>query len=523
VEIIARVNPKPEHAGLVVNPPLAAWSNLTVTYLFFLPAGFPLAASPQVAKHGAMIMITRRVFVGGIALIPTSRLTVAHAQTGVSPDEARAIAKEAYIYGFPIVDDYRIQHAYFVDTNNPEYKGPWNQIVNTPRVYTPADTAVQTPNSDTPYSWLGLDLRTEPIVLTVPPIEKDRYFSIQLIDAYTFNFDYMGSRTTGNDGGSFLIAGPGWEGKTPKGVKKVFRSETEFVLAVYRTQLFNPDDLDNVKKIQAEYKAEPLSKFLGETAPEAAPAVDFIKPLTPDEEMKSPEFFNILNFVLQYCPTDASETELMSRFARIGVGAGKTFDANKLSPEMKTAIQQGMADAWADLATLEKEKIDTGKVTSGDLFGTRQYLNNNYLYRMAGAKLGIGGNSRQEAMYPIYAIDSNGQKLDGANQYTVSFASGELPPVNAFWSLTMYELPQSLLVANPINRYLINSPMLPQLVKGPDGGLTLYIQNESPGKDKEANWLPAPKGPFIMAMRLYWPKDAALEGKWEQPPLKQTT
>jgi hypothetical protein len=435
-----------------------------------------------------------------------------------STAEARAIAKEAYVYGFPMVDNYRVEHAYFVDTKNPEYKGPWNHLVNIPRVYTPADTAIQTPNSDTPYSMLGMDLRAEPMVLTVPPIEKDRYFSIQLIDAYTFNFDYIGSRATGNDGGSFIIAGPGWKGKMPKGVRKVMRSETELVIAAYRTQLFNPDDLDNVKKVQAGYKAEPLSKFLGKPAPKAAPAIDFIKPLTPADERKSPEFFNILNFILQYCPTDPSETKLMARFAKIGVGAGKTFDASKLSPEMKTAIEQGMADAWGELENLKKQ-VDAGKVTSGDLFGTRAFLKNNYLYRMAAAVLGIYGNSKQEAMYPIYAIDSDGKKLDGANRYTVHFAPDQLPPVHAFWSLTMYDLPQSLLVANPINRYLVNSPMLPQFVKDADGGITFYVQNVTPGKDKEPNWLPAPTGPFFIAMRLYWPKEAALDGTWKQPPM----
>jgi hypothetical protein len=449
-----------------------------------------------------------------------SASTSVHAQD-LTPAEARAIAKEAYIYGFPVVDDYRIQYAYFVDSKNPEYKGPFNQIVNIPRVYTPADTAVQTPNSDTPYSWLGMDLRAEPIVLTVPQIEKDRYFSVQLIDAYTFNFDYIGSRTTGNDGGSFLIAGPGWTGETPKGVKKVFRSETEFALAVYRTQLFSPADLDNVKKVQAGYKAEPLSAFLGQPAPTPAPTIDFIKPLTPAEEKTSLEFFNILNFVLQFCPTVPSETELMARLAKIGVGGGKAFDASTLSPEMRTAIEQGIADAWVDFAGLQK-RIDAGEVTSGDLFGTRDYLKNNYLYRMAGAVLGIGGNSKQEAMYPVYAVDQAGQKLDGTNNYSVHFAPDELPPVNAFWSLTMYELPSSLLVANPINRYLINSPMLPQLVKDADGGLTLYVQNETPGKDKEPNWLPAPKGPFMSVLRLYWPKTAALDGTWKQPPMTKT-
>src|SRR6266404_8038739 len=294
----------------------------------------------------------------------------------VTPAEARAIAKEAYIYGFPLVDNYRIQYGYFVDTKNPEYKAPWNQIHNVPRVYTPADTAIQTPNSDTPYSFVGMDLRAEPMVLTVSPIEKERYFSVQLIDAYTFNFDYIGSRTTGNNGGSYLVAGPNWKGETPKGVKKVFRSETEFVFAVYRTQLFNPSDLDNVKKVQAGYKAHSLSESVGTAAPKAAPVIDFIKPITPAEEKTSPQFFNILNFVLKFCPTDPSETALMARFAKIGVGAGKTMDASKFSPEMKAAIEEGMADAWADFGGLQ-EQLAAGKVTSGDIFGTREYLKNN--------------------------------------------------------------------------------------------------------------------------------------------------
>jgi len=437
-----------------------------------------------------------------------------------TPAEARGIAKEAYIYGFPLVDNYRVQYGYFVDRQNPEFKAPWNQIHNTPRVYTPEDKAIQTPNSDTPYSFVGMDLRAEPMVLTVPPIEKERYFSVQLIDAYTFNFDYIGSRATGNDGGSYLIAGPNWKRELPKGVKKVIRSETEFVLAAYRTQLFNPGDLDNVKKVQAGYKAQTLSAFLGTAAPNAAPAIDFIKPLSPADEKTSPQFFNILNFLLQFCPTNPSEKELMARFARIGVGAGKAFDASKLSPEMTKAIEGGIADAWADFAGLVKQ-FDAGKVTSGDVFGTREYLKNNYLYRMGAAVMGIYGNSKLEAMYPVYGVDEAKQKLNGANRYTLRFAPGQLPPVHAFWSLTMYELPKSLLVANPLNRYLLNSSMLPQFKRDPDGGLTLLIQNESPGKDKEANWLPAPKGPFIMYMRLYWPKDAAVEGKWTAPPLQQ--
>lgn len=452
-----------------------------------------------------------------VALALSLALNCATRAADLTAAEARAIAKEAYIYGFPMVDSYRIQHAYFVDSKNPEFKGAWNVVHNTPRVYTPEDKAVQTPNSDTPYSMLGLDLRTEPMVLTVPAIEKERYFSVQLVDAYTFNFAYIGSRATGNDGGSFLIAGPNWKGETPKGVKEVIRSETDLVLAIYRTQLMNPADLDNVKKVQAGYKAQPLSAFLGQPAPASAPTIDFIKPLTPDEQKTSPEFFNVLNFVLQFCPTVPSETELMQRFAKIGVGPGKTFEAGKFPGVIRQALAGGVDDAWKEFEVLKTTQIDTGKLSTGELFGTREYLKNNYLYRMAAAVLGIYGNSKAEAMYPPYAIDADGQKLEGTRRYFIRFAPGQLPPVNAFWSLTMYELPQSLLVANPINRYLINSPMLPQLKRDTDGGLTLLIQNESPGKDKESNWLPAPKGPFVMAMRLYWPKEEALDGKWTAP------
>ena len=454
------------------------------------------------------------------AVLGVSIASAALAQQLVTPAEARAIAKEAYIYGFPLVDNYRVEHAYFVDTSNPEYKAPWNTIKNIPRVYTPEDKAIQTPNSDTPYSMVGMDLRAEPIVLTVPAIEKERYYSIQLIDAYTYNFDYIGSRATGNDAGSFLIAGPNWKGQTPQGIKKVIRCETELAIAAYRTQLLNPADLDNVKKIQAGYKAEPLSAFLGSAASSAAPKINFIKPLTPAQQKTSLEFFNIVNFVLTYCPTVPSEKDLMARFAKIGVGAGKTINVAALSPEMKAAMEGGIADAWSDVANLKK-KIDAKEVTAGELFGTREFLKNNYLYRMIAAAMGIYGNSKMEAMYPIYSVDADEQQLDGSHRYTLHFAPGQFPPVNAFWSLTMYELPQSLLVANSINRYLINSPMLPSLKKDADGGLTLVIQNESPGKDNEANWLPAPKGPFIMYMRLYWPKEEAMQGKWTAPPLKR--
>jgi hypothetical protein len=455
-----------------------------------------------------------------MALLAAWVFPAAQAQTSATPAEARAIAKEAYIYGFPMVDNYRIQYSYFQDKDDPNYKAPWNQLINIPRVYTPADTAIQTPNSDTPYSFIGMDLRAEPLVLTVPKIEKNRYFSVQLVDAYTFNFAYIGSRTTGNEGGNYLIAGPDWNGETPKGIEQVIRSETQFVFGAYRTQLFSPDDMENVKKIQADYKVQPLSTFLGEPAPKAAPVIDFIKPLTPEAQRTSPEFYNILDFVLQFCPTHPSEKELMARFARIGIGDSRSFDANALSPEMRNALEQGMADALTEFAALQKQ-INEKKVTSGQMFGTRAYLKNNYLYRMGGAVNGIYGNSAAEAIYPVLALDSEGQKPDGSKRYTLHFAKGQLPPVNAFWSITMYRMPEILLVDNPINRYLLNSTMLDQFEFDADGGLTLYFQNESPGKDKESNWLPAPKGWFMSVIRLYWPKEEALNGKWTAPQLQR--
>ncbi len=439
----------------------------------------------------------------------------------LTPAEARAIAAEAYTYGFPLIDSYRIMYDYWVAKGGREYKGPINSIQNSARVYGPEDRAVQTPNSDTPYSFAWLDLRAEPMVLTLPPIDGGRYYSVQLIDAYTYNFDYLGTRSSGNEGGNFAIAGPLWKGKTPKGIKRVSHAETDFVLALFRTQLFSPADIENVRNIQAGYKVQPLSSFLGEPVPKPAPPVDFIKPLTAEAEKTSLDAFRVLNFVLSLCPPLPDERELLERFARIGVGGGKTFPAEKLSPEMKQAMEAGIADAWKGLAGLQAE-IDAGKVTAGDLFGTQQFLQGNYLYRFGGAVLGIFGNSKQEAVYPAYFVDSDGKPLDGSRRrYTLRLAKDAMPPVDAFWSLTMYSLPDRLLVANPLDRYLINSPMLSALTRDADGGITLYLQHPSPGKEKESNWLPAPDGPFFVILRLYRPEQSVLDGNWKQPPLRK--
>lgn len=279
----------------------------------------------------------------------------------LSSDEARTIAKEAYIYANPMFDHYRGLYNYFIDTNSSDYKGPWNKVINMARVYTHEDRTIQTANSDTPYSFAAMDLRSETMVLTLPEIEEGRYYSVQLIDMYTHNFEFIGTRTTGNNGGHFLIAGPGWEGEMPDGIEKLIQSETDWVLAVYRTQLFNPEDLDNVKQIQSDYKLQPLSSFLDLPAPEAAPDIQFIEPLTQDEIKTSPKVFEQLNYLLQFCPTHPSEKELMNGFAKLGIGAGQEFNWEDFSPEIQKAIKQGIADSWADFEAL-KSQAEAGEL-----------------------------------------------------------------------------------------------------------------------------------------------------------------
>ena len=444
------------------------------------------------------------------------------ADAAVKPDEAREIARDAYIYGYPLVESYRILHSYFVDRSSPEYKAAWNEkVANNARVFTPADVALRSPNADTPYSQLGLDLRAEPMVVSVPAVPKDRYYSVEVNDLNTFIAGYLGSRAMGNVAAHFLIAGPNWKGEKPPGIKSVIRSETQLAFLLYRTQLFRPDDIENVKNIQAGYGVQPLSKFLGKSAPSPAPRIDFFKPLSAAEQRTSLEFFNELNFVLQFCPTHPSEKALMSRFGKLDIGAGETFDASALSPEIRQAIEEGRADAWRAHDEV-MQRVTMGELGSGDLLGSRQALKNNYLYRMHGTVSNIWGNSKEEAIYPSWYTDAAGKALDGSKgRYQVRFAAGQLPPVDAFWSLTMYAMPSHLLVANPLNRYLINSPMLADLKGDADGGLTIHVQLASPGKERESNWLPAPNGPFVLVLRMYWPKPDALNGTWKPPPLER--
>jgi hypothetical protein len=430
----------------------------------------------------------------------------------LSPAETKALTEEAYIYGLPLVMSYKTMYFYAVDAKSPEYKAPFNHLLNEARVYTPADKAVVSPNSDTPYSLMWMDLRAEPVVLCVPEIEKKRYYSIQLQDLNTYNFGYIGSRTTGNGGGCFLISGPDWRGETPTGINKAFRSGAGYAMTIYRTQLFNPADLDNVKRIQAGYKVQLLSKFLGKTAP-ASPAAPKFQ-AWDEKGATGKDFIAYLNFLLQYVSPDAKEKALWDRLAKLGIGVGKPFDYAKLSADQQKAIEGGVKAAVAKIAAKGK----TTAIAGGD----RAHYNADWLLRSAVTEVGWGANDAEEASYPVYRTDAGGVALDGGKHaYTLTYPKGGLPPVKAFWSLTMYDAKTQLMIDNPIKRYLINTPMLPDLKKNADGSLTLYVQKKSPGKDKESNWLPAPDGPFYIINRLYWPSKEILDGKWKGPAMKK--
>jgi hypothetical protein len=425
--------------------------------------------------------------------------------TRLSPAEARTIAEEGFIYGLPMVMDYAVMYDFIINRESRAWKAPFNTLRNEARVFTSADTTVVTPNSDTPYSIAWADLRAEPLVITVPQIDPKRYYSVMMVDNNTFNYAIIGTRTTGNGAGNFMIVGPKWQGTAPAGIKKVLRSSTEFSLILFRTQLFSPQDMPNVEKVQAGYQARTLSAFTGKPAPAAAPKIDW-PAINP--ELTRTRFFEYLDLVMDFAPPSPEEAAIRAKLARIGVGTKGKFDPGALSAEVRAAIAEGMK-AGSDKVDARVRALgaDINGWRVSSAFGNRAFFNGDWLLRAAGARAGIYALDAEEAMYPFTRNAPDGTLLDGAkHKYTITFPKGELPPVNAFWSLTMYDGTTQFLVANPLDRYLINSPMLGAMKLGADGSLTIYIQKDSPGKDKESNWLPAPDGPIYMAMRLYWPK-----------------
>nr|WP_314363351.1 DUF1254 domain-containing protein [uncultured Achromobacter sp.] len=456
------------------------------------------------------------------AMLVIASFTSSYACAEISLSETRAIAEEGYIYGLPIVMNYAIMYEYAVDKNSSQYKAPFNQIRSLHHVASYKDTAIISPNSDTPYSMMFMDLRSEPIVLSVPAVTKPRYYSVQLIDGSTYNFGYIGSRSTGDEAGDYMIVGPDWKGVMPPGIRKVFRSETQLPFAIFRTQLFNPADMPNVVAIQSGYKAQPLSAYLKQPAPPAAPAIDFPK---INNDLAKTDFFTYLGFALQFGPAAPEEVAIRAKLARLGIGADKKFSFEQLSAEQKSAVVKGMQDGHAKVENAIKNlgtKVNGWNIVGAG--GDSAFYHGDWLKRAAVAQAGIYANDAAEATYPLTTTLPDGEPLDaGKHNYTITFREGQLPPVNAFWSVTMYDGKTQLLIENSIDRYLINSPMLSTMTKNADGSLTLYLQKTSPGADKENNWLPAPNDLMYLVMRLYWPKTEAPSilppgnGTWSPP------
>ncbi|MFH5776917.1 DUF1254 domain-containing protein [Paracoccus broussonetiae] len=424
-----------------------------------------------------------------------------------------ALTHEAFLYTYPMVKNYLTLYQYALEPGGKQYKGPLNTLSSIARVYTPQDTAIITPNSDTPYSFMVMDLRAEPLVLSLPAIEADRYYSAQIVDLYTHNVDYLGTRVDGNGGGDFMIAGPGWQGEAPAGIKRVVRIPTDLGLVVIRTQLFAPDDIGKVEAVQAGYKAQALSAFAGTPAPAPAPAIDW--PVIDDDRMLT-DFWPLATFLLQFAPPLEWEGPLRDSFATLGLQAGTAWPPASLNADQVARMRDLVRPTEQEIRAEVAHLTDSAK-----LFGTPEFMKGRYMDRAAAAQGGIYGNTAQEALYVIYNLDAAGKPLDGkAHRYALRFAADALPPVAAFWSITMYDMARQLLVDNPIDRYLINSPMLPGLKRDETGGIVLHLQAESPGAEQEASWLPAPAEGFYAVMRLYLPKPEALDGQWKAPTIE---
>jgi hypothetical protein len=418
-------------------------------------------------------------------------------------DDARSIARDAYIYAYPMLENYNTMYKQIVDRNAPEYVGGFGVFRHYSTLYTPKNHDVVTPNNDTPYSWAWLDLRAEPWVVTVPAVANKRYYVQQWVDLFTYNFAYIGSRATGQEAGSYLIAGPGWKGAKPTGIKAVFPSETALVMTLTRTALDGPDDVPAVRAVQAGMKLEPLSAFLHQQAPARSRPISF--PPYDAARVKTHDFIVYLNFLLQFTqPPVAAEQPLMQRFARIGIAPGKAFDAKVVDPATLRAIDQGVADAQADMQRAAKTIL-----SSNGLFGSRAALGNDYMKRAIAAQKGLYGNSVEEAWYGGYVGD-------GRTLSKIHFSKEKLPPARFFWSVTLYTLPDRFLYENPLHRYSIGD-RTSGVKYDDDGGLTLYIGHDSPGPHLEGNWLPAPAGPYSAVGRVYGPGPEAIAGKWPLP------
>ncbi|SCB12002.1 Uncharacterized conserved protein [Bradyrhizobium shewense] len=451
-----------------------------------------------------------------------------NAEQAISEEEARAIGIDAYVYFYPIVSfDVTRKQSTNIEAGKEIGKGPMNTFSNFP-AYPPGDyKGVVRMNFDTLYSWAWLDMTKEPIVFSVPDT-GGRYYLMPMLDAWTDVFASPGWRTTGTQAGTFLITPPGWrpdlrdrfveEFKLPKDTRRI-EAPTPIVLIVGRTKTDGPPDYDAVHKIQAGYKVTPLSEW--GKAPKRAevkidPSVDMKTPPKHQvDTMPASEYFAYAAELLKVNPPHITDQPMVDQLKKIGIEPGKGFDIEKVDPAVRKALvsapeeaRQLMAWKYPKLA-----RVANGWAMNTDTMGV---YGNYYLKRAIVAQVGLGANVPEDAIYPMNLADETDRPLDGTNKFTLHFDKGGTPPVNAFWSVTLYDS-EGYQVPNSLNRFAVSSWM--PFKYNSDGSLDLYFQNESPGKDREANWLPAPKGPFNLTLRMYAPRTEAMTGKWNPPPV----
>jgi hypothetical protein len=447
--------------------------------------------------------------------------STAPAQSPLTEEDAFKIGLDAYVYGYPLVT---MEMTRRVMTNAVEPKddhAPMGQFYNA-RTYPSASFRdVTAPNADTLYSTAWLDVSKEPYVLSLPD-EGDRYFLIPMLDAWTNVFQVPGKRTTGDKAQKYAITGPGWSGKLPEGVIE-YKSPTSMVWILGRTYCTGtPEDYKAVHALQDKYSLVPLGAYGKSYTPPKGTVDPNIDMKTPVREqvnrLDAAAYFKLLAALMKDNPPAKADAPLIEKMAKVGIVPGKELDLAKLDAAVVKGLQRvPKAGPEAIMAHFKKAGIDANGwqiATKTGEYGT------DYLQRAFITMIGLGANRPQDAVYPTSEADADGKPYSGANKYVMHFPKGQLPPVDGFWSLTMYNA-EYFFVANPLNRYTL-SPRN-DLKANPDGSVDLYIQNESPGKDKEANWLPAPKDKFILMMRLYWPKEKApsiLDGTWKPPAVK---
>lgn len=451
------------------------------------------------------------LFAGGPSSGPRAKTT--------SEQDAHAIGVEAYLYFYPLVT-MELTRQQMTNVAKPEgVKAPMNVFANLP-AFPPADMKVVVrPNFDTLYSSAWLDLSKEPMIVSVPDTHG-RYYLMPMLDMWTDVFASPGWRTTGTGAGDFAVTPLGFRGSLPAGVVRI-DAPTPCVWIIGRTKTDGPSDYDAVHAIQAGYKIRPLSQWGKPAEPVAGhvdPEVDMkTPPKTAVDTMPAGKFFAYAAEILKSQPPHITDQPILARMQRIGIERGKSFDIDKVDPAIKSALETAPADAQKLMAwkTSSLARVVNGWSMNTDTMGV---YGNYYLKRAMVAQLGLGANLPEDAIYPLNLADDTGKPLDGANAYIVHFAKGEAPPANAFWSIPLYDA-EGYQASNSLNRFALSSWM--PFKYGPDGSLDLYVQSESPGADRQANWLPAPKGPFNLTMRLYAPKSDVLTGKWSPPPVRK--